>query len=250
MPILCCVGKGGTGKTVFTALMLRLLIEAGRKNILVIDADPATNLPDALGVHVPKTVGEVVNEEFKGSVSEIPSTMDKRAFLESLIFKTLLERDDFDLLAMGRVEGEGCYCLINDLITDIVDSLSKNYDYILMDMEAGLEHISRRTARDADIMIILTDPSKMGLQTAKRIYELAKKVHIKFKRVYLVGNMFPDEEESMKLLEGLDIEIAGIVPLDQNVVSFNLWGKPLIELPAGSPALEATKDVLGKIGLL
>jgi len=191
--VVAFTGKGGTGKTVLTALALKLLLKQGRKNLLIVDADPATNLPDVLGIKIDKTVGMVATELKKkiGEADQIPPDIDKKSLLEGLILQTLVETPQFDLLAMGRTEGEGCYCLVNNLLTHIIDTLSKNYALTLMDMEAGLEHLSRRTDRDVDILIVVTDPSKMGIETARRIKELAKEVHIKFHKIYLVGNMIP-----------------------------------------------------------
>jgi len=250
MPILCFAGKGGTGKTSFAALVLKLLVDRGRSKILAVDANPSANLSQTLGVALPKTIGDVVSEEFKGNLEELPPGLDRRSFLGDLMLKTLSKEQAFDLLVMGRVEAKGCYCLINELLAEVIDDLSKSYDYILMDMEAGLEHISRGTARKADIMVIMTDPSKMGLQTAKAIQGLTDKAQMRLKSVYLVGNMFPTEDPSYKILEGLGIEIAGIVPMDPNVVSFNLQGRSLLEIPSDSPALAATEKTMGKMGLL
>jgi len=251
--VIAIAGKGGTGKTVLTALTLKLLLKHNGRRILVVDADPATNLPDVLGMSLENTVGMGANElKKKIGSDEIPPGVDKKGLLEGLIMQTLVETPKFDLLAMGRTEGEGCYCLVNTLLTDIIDTLSKNYDLTLMDMEAGLEHLSRRTDRDVDIMIVITDPSRMGLETARRIRDLAKEVHIKFQKIYLVGNMFPAGigETLKKQAESFGIELGGIVPVDPNVVNFGMVGRPLLELPDDSPAVVAVKKILEKIGLL
>lgn len=251
--VVAVAGKGGTGKTVLTALILKLLLKHNERKILVVDADPATNLPDVLGISLEKTVGMGANElKKKIGSDEIPPGVDKKGLLEGLIMQTLVEAPAFDLLAMGRTEGEGCYCLVNTLLTDIIDTLSKNYDLTLMDNEAGLEHLSRRTDRDVDIMIVVTDPSKMGFETAKRVMDLAREVHIKFQKIYLVGNMFPagTEETLQKKAESLGIELGGIVPVDPNVSNFGIEGRPLLELPDDSPAVVAIEKILEKIGLL
>jgi len=252
-PVVAIAGKGGTGKTVLTALILKLLLRHNGRKILVVDADPATNLPDVLGMPLKKTVGMGANELKKRiGRDEIPPGVDKKGLLEGLIMQTLVEAPKFDLLAMGRTEGEGCYCLVNTLLTDIIDTLSKNYDLTLMDMEAGLEHLSRRTDRDVDIMIVITDPSKMGLETAKRIRDLAKEVHIKFQKIYLVGNMFPSDtgETLQKQAESFGIESGGVIPVDPNVANFSMIGRPLLELPDDSPAVVAVEKILEKTGLL
>ena len=252
--VIAVSGKGGVGKTSVTALMIKLLGEASnRRSILAIDANPDSNLPNVLGVSVDKTVG-MVTDELKKSIerAEIPIGMTKEDILESHVFEILKETPDFDLLVMGRGEGEGCYCPVNALLTRIIDTLSKNYDLTIMDMEAGLEHLSRRTDRDVDIMFIVTDPSSMGLQTAKRIKELAKEVHIEFKKIYLIANRFKPEMES-KIKEDATktgMELAGIVPYDDNVFHYNMKGKPLTSLSNDSPSVVAIKKILLKTGLL
>lgn len=251
--VVAFTGKGGTGKTVLTALALKLLLKQGRKNLLIVDADPATNLPDVLGVKIDKTVGMIATELKRkiGETDQIPPDIDKKSLLEGLILQTLVETPQFDLLAMGRTEGEGCYCLVNNLLTHIIDTLSKNYDLTLMDMEAGLEHLSRRTDRDVDILIVVTDASKMGIETARRIKELAKEVHIKFHKIYLVANMTPPntEETIQKQAQTIGIELAGTIPIDPNIANFNITGRPLLELPDNTPALTATQKILEKITL-
>lgn len=250
--VLSVSGKGGAGKTTVAALLLKHLIQRGDLSVLVIDADPATNLPDVLGVKIDKTVGIVENElRRKLELSEIPQTVTKRELLEGQIHSILMETTKFDLLAMGRSEGEGCYCSINYFLTSIIDQISKNYDLTIIDMEAGLEHVSRRTDRDVDVMLIVTDPSRMGLQTAVRIREIAKEVHITFKRMLLIGNQFPPEAEqeiSQRAAE-IGFELAGLIPTDPDIASFNLAGRPLLELPSDSPALAVIPKIIEKIGL-
>jgi len=252
--VLAISGKGGVGKTTLAALMLKILTEKKQKNILVIDANPDSNISNLLGVSaVKKTVGNVM-DELKKSLwkGEIPPNVMKRDILEYHIFDILEETLNFDLLVMGRSEGEGCYCLLNKLLADIIDTLSKNYDLTLMDEHAGLEHLSRRTDRDVDVMIIVTDPSSMGFQTARRIKELAEEVHIEFKKIYLVGNKFMPEMEPMLEYEAskIGVKYAGNIPHDDNVLKYNLTGQPLVELPSESPALQAVKGILTRIRLL
>ncbi|KUO40755.1 MAG: ATP-binding protein [Hadesarchaea archaeon DG-33-1] len=251
--VLAVAGKGGVGKTTLTALSIKILTEAKRGNILAIDANPDSNLSNVLGISVTKTVGTVTGELRKSiEKGEIPAQMTKKDILEYRIFDILQETPSFDILVMGRSEGEGCYCLVNKLLRDIVDTLSKNYDLTVMDMEAGLEHLSRRTDRDVDVMIVVTDPSVLGIQTARRIKELAAEVHIEFKKICLVGNRFAPEMEAVLRDEAkkIGIELAGMIPHDDNVLKYNFTGKPLLELPSDSPALLAAKDILGRIGLL
>lgn len=252
--VIAVSGKGGVGKTTTTALMAKILSESNPdKSILVIDANPDSNLADVLGISVTRTVG-MVTEDLKKSMekSEIPPTMTKEDILETRIFEILRETPSFDLLVMGRGEGEGCYCPVNAFLAHIIDRLVGNYDLTLMDMEAGLEHLSRRTDRDVDIMIVVTDPSSMGLQTAKRVKEVAKEVNIDIKKFYLIGNRFKHELEPMLRgeAEKLGYEFIGIIPQDDNIFAHNLAGKPLLDLPPETPAIPAVKQILTRIGLL
>ncbi len=251
--VIAVSGKGGVGKTSTTALILKTLIDSGVKSILVVDANPDSNLPEVLGVEVQKTVGDVTNELKKAiDRGELPPMLSKRDLLEFKVFEVLKELSEFDLLVMGRTEGEGCYCMVNDVLTEVVDTLSKNYAITLMDMEAGLEHLSRRTDRDVDYMLIVTDLSKMGFLTASRIKKLAGEVHIQFKRIFLVGNRFPLDKEDLlhKYAEEIGVEPLGIIPYDENIAHFNLEGIPLLKLPSDSPALLAVKDLVKKMGLI
>jgi len=245
-------GKGGTGKTTLTALLLKWIIQNTKEITLVVDADPATNLPDVLGVDISRTVGQA-SKDIKDRIEKgtLSPTIPKKDILEAQVFQTLIEEDRFDILAMGRSEGEGCYCFVNNILTRILDTLTRNYSVTLLDMEAGLEHLSRRTDRDLDAMIVVTDPSKMGFETAKRIKELTKEVHIDVKDIYLVGNRFPQGMEGFlkKAADDIGLELAGSVPVDENVMSFNMAGKPLLDIPDDSPAYKAIKEIAQRIGL-
>lgn len=249
--VISVSGKGGVGKTAVTALLLKLLV--GKGSVLAVDADPATNLPDVLGVRVEKTVGMVVDElRKKIQHGNLASTISREGILEAWIYEVLVETDSFDLLAMGRTEGEGCYCSVNYMLTKIVDSLSRNYDYTLMDMEAGLEHLSRRTDRNVDLMLIVTDPSKMSLETAKRIKELTEEVHIEVKRIALIGNNFPpDLNGSLRdKASQIGLELVGVIPPDPKIMEYNIQGRPLLELPINSPSLNALRNIAERLGIL
>ena len=250
--VLSVSGKGGTGKTTFSALMLKWIIENTEDIVLVVDADPATNLPDVLGIQISNTVGQVskrIQKEIGDST--LSPTVAKKDLLEAWLFQTLVEEDRFDFLAMGRSEGEGCYCYINNILTKILDTLTRNYPVTILDMEAGIEHLSRRTDRDVDAMIVITDPSRMGFETAKRVKELIKEVHIDVKKTYLVGNRFPDEALDLlaKSAEEIGMELAGSIPYDENVMNYNLTGRPLLEIPRDSLAYKAIGNIASKLGL-
>jgi len=246
-------GKGGVGKSTVTVLLLKSLLDAGKGSILVVDADPDSNLADLLNVEAGLTVATIA-ARLKKDIAEgkFPPDFSKRDYFESKVFEVLCEEEGFDLLVMGRGEGEGCYCAVNDLLTNILDTLSKNYDYTLMDMEAGLEHLSRRTDRDVDVMVIVVDGSRLSQLTAKRIKEVAKEVHINFKRIVAVGNKVPPElgENLTEKVESLGLEFLGIIPNDQTIVSYELEGRSLLELPKDSPAVKAAREIASKIGLI
>jgi len=245
-------GKGGVGKTAITSLLLRALVKNGRGSILAVDADPATNLPETLGVKVDRTVGMVANElRSRIAKGDLPPGAAKKDMLEAGVFGAIVEGERFDLLAMGRTEGEGCYCYVNSLLTEILDTISSNYEIVLMDMEAGLEHLSRRTDRDLETLLIVTDPSKMGLNTARRIKELADEVHIKIARALLVGNAFPAEmeDELREYASRINVEYCGTIPYDPEIAKYNIRGIPLLELPDTSQAARKVEEMAVRMGL-
>ena len=172
--------------------------------------------------------------------------------MEGEIFEALVEGDLFDFLAMGRTEGEGCYCYVNRLLTQIIDNLSKNYELTLLDMSAGLEHLSRRTNRNVDVLVIVMDPSRAAFEAALRIRDLAKEVHIDFKKIVAVGNRFPPdmEEDLREKLEEVNIPLFGMIPNDDELSKMNYLGKPLTELSSNSAAVLAVEEIAEKLGLL
>ncbi|RLE77297.1 MAG: ATP-binding protein [Thermoprotei archaeon] len=252
--VISVSGKGGVGKTTLVALLLKTLLEQNdERDILVVDADPAANLPDILGMKVEKTVGMVANElKRKIEKGQLPIGVSKSNLLEAWVYSTLLELENFDMLVMGRTEGEGCYCYVNSILTRILDTLLSNYDLVLMDMEAGLEHLSRRTDKDVDVMVIVTDPSLMGFKTALRIKELAEEVHIEVKKIYIVGNRFPPgmEERLREWASKIGVEAAGVIPNDPLIAEYNLTGKSLLDLPPDSPALSSAREIAKRIGII
>ncbi len=169
--IIAVAGKGGVGKTSFTGLLIKELLQRGRGPVLAVDADPNANLGEVLGVKSTTTVGSICDKA-RGSMSKVPMSMTKEEYLEYHIQGALVEADGFDLLSMGRPEGAGCYCYVNNLVRKLVDNLTQNYPLIVIDNEAGLEHLSRRTMRKADLLLVLSDSSLRGLKAASRVLEL------------------------------------------------------------------------------
>ncbi len=243
--IIAVSGKGGTGKTVVASFLVKILSDKG--DLLAIDADPDANLADTLNVEVDKTIGNV-REELLRDRDKLPATQSWRSKLEYDVMGATIETDKFDMLVMGRPEGQGCYCPLNHVLRDIVDTVAKNYDYVIIDAEAGLEHLSRRTTQDVDVMLVVTDASKRGITTAQRIKELAEHLEIKFDSLYLIANRTTKEnEEKMKeFASDIGLEVIGTIPEDEKVREFDFEGRPLIELE-DSKALNAVDKIVKKL---
>jgi CO dehydrogenase maturation factor len=236
--IIAVSGKGGTGKTLVSSLLIKSLIGKDL-DILAIDADPDSNLPEALGIEVDRTVGDI-REELKKDTAEgnIPPEANKWDILDYKIMESIIETPEFDLLVMGRPEGSGCYCAVNNILRKIIERLSSNYDIIVIDTEAGLEHLSRRTTQNVDLMLVVTDPSKRGILTAQRIEELSEDLDITFKKQYLILNRVKtgNEDELLEEVNKIGLEIAGIIHEDELIESYDREGTPLINLPDDSQA--------------
>lgn len=237
--IIAVSGKGGTGKTLVSSLLIKSLIDKDL-DILAIDADPDSNLPEALGIEVDRTVGDI-REELKKDTAEgnIPPEVNKWDILDYKIMESIIETPEFDLLVMGRPEGSGCYCAVNNILRKIIERLSSNYDIIVIDTEAGLEHLSRRTTQNVDLMLVVTDPSKRGILTAQRIEELSEDLEITFKKQYLILNRVKtgNEDELLEEVNKIGLEIVGIIHEDELIESYDREGTPLINLPDDSQAL-------------
>lgn len=247
--IIAVTGKGGVGKTLLSSLIIRNLTKTG-KNILAIDADPDSNLPEALGVEVTKTVGDA-REELKKEVKSGNTSpqMDVWNTLDYKIMESIIETPEFDLLVMGRPEGSGCYCAVNNMLRKIIETVSSNYDIVVIDTEAGLEHLSRRTTQNVDTLLVVTDSSKRGILTANRIKELAKELDISFKNLYLVLNRIkPENEENVReTVKDFGLDIIGIIYDDELTASYDMEGKPLFELPDDSETVISVSKIVEKI---
>jgi CO dehydrogenase maturation factor len=243
--IIAVSGKGGTGKTVVASFLVKILKDKG--DLLAIDADPDANLADTLNVEVEKTIGNV-RETLLKERDKLPPTQTWRSKLEYDVMGATVETDAFDMLVMGRPEGQGCYCPLNHVLRDIVDTVAKNYDYVVIDAEAGLEHLSRRTTQDVDVMLVVSDPSKRGIKTAERIKELAEHLEIRFDKLYLIANRTTKENEKTmkKLAEETGLEVIGTMPEDEKVREFDFEGKPLIDME-DSKALNAVEKIVEKL---
>jgi len=248
---IAVTGKGGVGKTAVAALMVRALVEAGQTPVLAVDADPNLNLDAALGVKVEETVGDM-REDGVGRTEALPGGMTKPEFLRMQIQQALVEAEGFDLLAMGRPEGPGCYCFANSILRACVDEIGKQYRYILMDCEAGLEHLSRRTAGDVDVLVLLSDPSMRGIETVTRVVELARGLDTKIgQTVFAFTRLTSDLPDGLlAAARERGLPEPAFIPEDPQVRELDMLGKPLVAVADGSPAYEAVKRVLRQIGLV
>lgn len=223
------------------------------KHLLAIDADPNTNFHQVLGLNLEMTIGELREETLK-KIKDLPPGISKGQYLEYGLQQCLVESDGIDLLAMGRGEGPFCYCAVNHVLRRYMDLLSKNYRYAVMDNEAGLEHLSRRTTQDVDVLLIISDSNPVALQSAVRINKLADELSLRIGRRFLVLNHLSDGRQSEPGTEILRGRIAqtgllllGEIPRDEAVLSLSLQGRPLGDLPASSPARLAVKVILEKV---
>ena len=249
--VIAITGKGGTGKTAVTAMLIRHLNNSEKKfRILAIDADPDANLADALGAKVEKTVGDMREFMQDSRFTSSPDT-DKQALFEAKIFEILLEEDGYDLLVMGKPEGSGCYCYVNNLLRAIMDKTAKDYDLIVIDSPAGLEHFSRKIFPDLDDLIVVIDESRRGLTTGERIRDIAREMGLKYKDLYVVVNKITTGRRD-KVIENatsLGLTVIGTIPYDESLAKFDLVGDPLTGLPDDSPAVKEMANVVGKLGL-
>ncbi len=247
---IAVAGKGGTGKTTLAALLIRHLTRGSRNTVLAIDADPATNLYLALGLPLSKTVGDIREDLLDEAQSgAITTGVARQDYLNYQLRLSVEEGNAVDLLAMGRPEGPGCYCPVNHMLRQIVDGLGEQYDYIVIDNEAGMEHLSRRTTKDVDLLLVVTDPTIRGTKAAEGILELAGELDINIKRIVLVINRVVGEPLPRPLQEAVEqmgIELAAVIPADPMVNELDAWGRPLIELGFDSPAAMAIQELAEK----
>jgi CO dehydrogenase maturation factor len=246
--VIAITGKGGTGKTAVAALLIRYLTK-GEKVVLAIDADPDTNLPETLGCDSEKTLGDV-REFMVNDRDNLPPDINKESIFESRIYEVLIEMPHYDLLVMGRSEGSGCYCYINNLLRSVMERLVRNYDTVIIDTAAGLEHFSRKTIRNVDDLIVVTDGSRRGLRTAERIQDLVDEVEIEIGRIYVVANKVTvdNKEQLIELAKELNLQLIGMVPLDEKIAELDLMGIPLSNLPEDSPAVLEVGKIANNLG--
>ena len=252
---IAVAGKGGVGKTTLCGLLIQYLCETGRRPVLAVDADANSNLNEVLGVDVEMTLGEIREDVAKAEMSKenpIPASMSKADYMEMMFNRCLVEDDDFDMLVMGRTQGKGCYCFVNGLLQTQLQKLTPNYPYVVVDNEAGMEHISRGILPKVDVLLLVSDCSRRGVQAVGRIADLAKECGLNPKTVGLIINRAPDgkvNEGTMEEVKNQGLELIGVVPHSTEVYEYDCEGKPTVELPADSPVKLALHNIIDTLKL-
>lgn len=256
---IALAGKGGVGKTTIAGMVIKYLVESRPGAILAIDADPSSNLNMVLGLDLEWTVGDIregmlnqVQQSLMAggaAMGSMPGGISKHDYLDYEVRSSLAEGDNFDLIAMGRSEGPGCYCAVNHNLREVIDTISKNYRYVVIDNEAGMEHLSRRTTRDVEHLFIVSDPTQRGIVAAERIADFRNDLDIHIENAYLVLNRLsgniPDSLQAR--IDALGIPLLGVVPADNQLTEFEFEGRPLVELGDESPVYQAVVDMLSSI---
>lgn len=243
---IALAGKGGTGKTTLAALLIDALLGHVSGPILAIDADPAANLHMALGMPLPNTIGQIREDMSETArAGQLGVSISRHEYLSHEVLMSLEEGDKIDLLAMGRPEGQGCYCAVNHLLRQIIDDMGKSYPFIVVDNEAGMEHISRRTTRDVDMLLVVTDPSARGLRAAADIVRMAGELEVNVKQTKLIVNRVLGElpQPLKEIIEQEGLEVAATIPADERINQLDAYGEPLVELNGDSPAYKAVQSL-------
>lgn len=246
--IIALAGKGGVGKTTVSALITRYFTKHHHEPLLAIDADPNSNLGETLGLTIEKTVGDI-RENFMKDPQGVPSGMDKILYLEMLMNQVLVEHKSFDLLVMGRQEGQGCYCMVNNILNRFAGELEKNYTYLLVDNEAGMEHLSRRTSGRVDMLLLVTDYALRGLRAVGRINEMLGDLKLTVEHKGLIVNRAPQtlSKAFLEEAERIGVPILCTIPDDQNLLEFDMERRSLLDLPDDSPAVAAIQALMEKV---
>lgn len=246
--VIAVAGKGGTGKTTMACLVTRYLSQSEYSPILAIDADPNSNLGETMGMVIEKTVGDI-REDFMRDPQGLPQGMDKVNYLELLMNQVLIEQKEFDLLVMGRQEGTGCYCMVNNILNRFSEQLSKSYKYLVVDNEAGMEHLSRRTSGRVDKLLLVTDYSLRGLRALRRIHEMTDGLKLDIHDRGIVVSRAPEKlnDAFMKEVNDIGLPILGIIPDDEMLLKYDMEQRSLMDLPEESSSVQAVKKMMDKI---
>lgn len=245
---IAVAGKGGSGKTSIAGLIIRYLSRNGKGPILAVDADPNANLGESLGLEIGQTIGSII-ASFNEEKIKIPQGMTKEAYLEFKLNRAIVESKGLDLVTMGRGEGPECYCYPNLLLRKFIDTLSQNYTYVVMDNEAGMEHLSRRTTQNIDVLMVVSDHSVKGVRTIARIRDIVSELKLVVKRQLVIINFVPDTLNSTvkEELARLNVNLDTVVPFDEQVQRCDLEMRALFDLPDASRAVMAVNDLMDKL---
>lgn len=245
---MAVAGKGGVGKSTISALLVRALHQRTGKVVMAVDADPNSNLGDKLGVKVEHTIGEL-REDLLRNVDSLPPGQSKQEYVEYQMRLATVEGEGFDLLSMGRPEGQGCYCYINNILRTFLDMAMDSYDYVVIDNEAGMEHLSRRTTRSMDLLLLVSDPTKVGVATAARLLDLARGMGLEVGRSVLLVNgirsvLHPAVQQE---IEALAADRVLHVPYSEEVLTSSLEGRSVWQLSEADPAFKAVRSALDQM---
>ena len=250
---IAVAGKGGVGKTTTCGMLIDYLCKKGNGPVLVVDADANSNLNEVLGVEVETSLGaireEMAQAEMKGG---IPAGMTKADYAEFKFNSALIEEDDFDMLVMGRTQGKGCYCYVNGVLKTQIDKYAKNYSYIVMDNEAGLEHVARGTLPRVDTMLLVSDCSRRGIQAAARVAQMVEELNLNPGKMGLIVNRAPNGVLDDGVKEEIDkhgLTLFGVLPQDEGVYRCDCNGEPSAKLPESNPVKAAVQSIAKAIGL-
>jgi CO dehydrogenase maturation factor len=252
---IALAGKGGTGKTTVSGLFLDYLAKAGKGPILAVDADANSNLNEVLGVERETTLGDIREEIAKSDMADkspIPLSMSKQEYADFRFNSALIEEDNYDMLIMGRTQGKGCYCFVNDILREQIRKHYEKYRYMVVDNEAGLEHISRGILPPVDLILLVSDCSRRGIQAAGRLAEMIGQLDMPVKKTGLIVNRAPGGKLEKGIQEEIEIQklsLIGILPQDDLVYQYDAEGKPLVSLPADSPVKKALAGIIEKLNL-
>lgn len=251
--VIAVAGKGGVGKTTLCGLLIQYLCDIGKGPVLAVDADANSNLNEVLGVEEGITLGEIRDElENAAEHNTIPAGVDKNVYTEMRLNAALSEDDDFDLLIMGRSQGKGCYCYVNSLLERQVQKLQGSYPYIVVDNEAGMEHLNRGILPQIDVALLVSDCSRRGIQATARIADLIDQMDVTPKTVGLIVNRAPDgvlSEDTAEEIRSKGLNLIGVVPQDDQVYKFDCAGKPLVQLAEDSPVKQALRSIVESLNL-
>ncbi len=250
---IAVAGKGGTGKTTLTGLLIDYLCKSGHAPILAVDADANANLNEVLGVEVDTTLGDIREDVATSDMAvngPIPPNMTKQDYLNFKMTSAMIEEDDYDMIVMGRTQGKGCYCYVNGLLQSQLQKVATQYKYLVVDNEAGMEHISRGLLPKVDVLLLISDCSRRGVQAAGRIAELVKELNLKPSIMKLIINRAPNgvvNEGTMEEVRKQGLELLGVVPQDENVYEYDCLGKPTVTLPGDAGARAAFEGFIKEV---